>query len=181
MKRLRTLSSLLVGALTILAGKTAFAEGSAKSAAKGFHLEMGPQLLIPTDGGPMGGGLDVEARYGIGISDHFVIGPGARASGYIISSQAVALLTPVVRLSFPIGPVGPYLFGGGGFGFRGRLKDVVGEDDDYRNKGLALLGGAGLMIHLGPILGVGAEASYETILKTDFKVFALKPMIEFFF
>ena len=48
---------------------------STMSKNRGLHLGLAPVLLVPTDRGPMGGGLSVDGRYGIKAGPT-VIAPG---------------------------------------------------------------------------------------------------------
>jgi hypothetical protein len=120
-------------ALAVLFPREAHAydeDSAAVQANKGFHFGLGPVLLIPTDAGPLGGGLDVELRYGIGL-DPIILAPGARLSGYFISGRFIGMATPTLRLTLPVGPLAPFVLGGVGPG----VLTNPGES------GVALLGG----------------------------------------
>jgi hypothetical protein len=150
----------------------AFDEDSAAAQAnKGFHLGLGPELLIPTDSNrPLGGGLVLDGRYGIDLNP-VIIGPGARLGGYVISERLVGVAMGTLRVTFPLGPLAPFLIGGIGGG---------GLTNDSES-GLALMGGAGLMIHLGKHFAFGVEGDYETITTTEFKEFSIGPAIQISF
>lgn len=148
----------------------ASAETAAKRANVGLRTQLGPVLLIPTDGGPMGGGLDFGLRYGIEAGP-LVIGPGARAAGYFISRRFIGDAMPTVRLTLPAGPFAPFVEGGVG----------IGGLSNPGESGAAIMAGGGLMIHFGNIIAVGARATYETITGTEFKTLALGPSIQFGF
>ncbi|MEO8878106.1 MAG: hypothetical protein ABI461_21115, partial [Polyangiaceae bacterium] len=86
-RRLRVSVAALSAALGFLLFNShdalAFDEDSAAADAnKGFHLGVGPVLLVPSDGGPLGGGLELDGRYGIDLNP-VIIGPGARLGGYL--------------------------------------------------------------------------------------------------
>lgn len=132
----------------------------------GLRWGIGPVLLFPSDGGPMGGGLDLDIRYGIGL-DPVVIAPGARFAGYILSGDVIGMAMPTVRVTLPFGPFAPFVVGGVGPGYT----------SDEKKTGAALLGGGGLMIHVGPFFGIGAEATYQTITGTEFKTLTLGPSL----
>lgn len=136
---------------------------------RGLHIGLGPAILFPSrEGGPYGGGLEIEGRYGIEAGPT-VIAPGGLVGGYLISSRFVALAMPTVRWTLPIGPLAPYVLGGIGGGWLSNPNDG----------GLAVLGGGGLAIHLGSVLAIGAEVTYRTITGTEYHGLALGPTITF--
>jgi hypothetical protein len=141
-------------------------ESAAVQANSGLHLGFTPILLVPTDGGPLGGGLAFDLRYGI-EADPVIIAPGGRLAGYAISERFVGIAMPTARVTIPLGPLAPFLIGGVGGGWLSN----PGES------GVALLGGGGLMVHFGHVLAIGAEATYETITTTEIKAWAFGPAI----
>lgn len=136
------------------------------SANTGFRTGIGPVLILPSDGGPAGGGLELDARYGIKTGP-VIVGPGVRAAGYGISGRFIGQVMPAARVTLPVGPFAPYAIGGLGGGFLSN----PGEG------GVALLGGLGMMVHFGRALAIGLEGSYRTITGTEFQMFALGPVI----
>jgi len=149
----------------------AFDEDSAAAQAnKGFHIGIGPELLVPTDGGPLGGGLILDGRYGIDLNP-VILAPGARLAGYYISERFIGTAMPMLRLTTPLGPLAPFVLGGVGGGW-------LTNDSEA---GVALLVGAGLMIHLGSHFAIGAEADYQTITSTEFQEFTVGPAIQISF
>ncbi len=145
----------------------AYDEASAAVVAnKGLHFGFGPIVLVPLENRPIGLGLDFDLRYGIG-ADPAIVGPGGRLAGYFISGRFIGTAMPTGRVTFPLGPVAPFVILGIG---AGRLTNP-GES------GVALLAGGGMMIHLGRVLAFGAEATYQVITGTEFKSFALGPAI----
>lgn len=132
----------------------------------GFHLDIGPVLLFPSDGGPLGGGLLADLRYGI-PADPVIIAPGGRLSGYYISRRFIGTAMPTARVTLPVGPLAPFVVGGVGGGWISNPSEG----------GVALLGGGGLMLHFGRVLALGAEATYQVITGTEFKSLALGPAI----
>lgn len=149
----------------------AYDEGSAAAVSNtGLDLGLGPVLLVPTDGGPLGGGLDAELRYGIGLNP-VILSPGARLAGYAFSGRFVGLAMPTLRLTIPLGPLAPFVTGGVGGGWLSNPSEA----------GLALMGGGGLMVHVGRVLGVGVEATYQTVTDTEMKAVAIGPMLQFGF
>lgn len=166
---MRALFASAAAAALVFASTSAFAfdeDSAAVQANSGLHMGFGPILLIPTDGGPMGGGLDFDLRYGIKL-DPIILAPGGRLSGYLISERFVGTAMPTARVTLPLGPFAPFVVGGVGGGWMSN----PGES------GVALLGGGGLMIHFGRFLAIGAEATYQTITSTELKSWAIGPTI----
>lgn len=144
-------------------------EGVAMQANRGLKIGIGPIILLPLrDNGPYGGGLILDGRYGVQAGPT-VLAPGARLAGYLISSRFVGTAMPTFRVTLPVGPLAPFVMGGIGAGY-------ISNDSE---SGLALLGGGGLMIHVGRVFAFGAEATYQTIQGTEFKTFAIGPAISF--
>jgi hypothetical protein len=141
-------------------------DSAAVRANKGFHFGLGPVLLVPTDGGPLGGGADVELRYGIG-ADPVIIAPGGRLSGYYISERFIGMATPTVRVTLPLGPLAPFVLGGLGPGY------ITNPGEP----GVAAIAGGGLMIHITSFFALGAEATYQTITGTEFQSFGIGPSL----
>lgn len=142
-------------------------DSAAMAANRGLTLGVGPTLLLPSrEDGPVGGGLSLDARYGIRLGPT-VVAPGGRLNGYLISSRVIGMAMPTLRLTVPVGPLAPFLVGGLG----------PGGITNPGETGLAYLGGGGAMIHFGRILAVGGEASYQAITGTDFKSVAIGPSI----
>jgi len=150
---------------------SAYDESSAAVVAnEGLHFGLGPVLLIPPDGRPVGGGLDFDLRYGIGI-DPIILAPGGRLAGYFISGRFIGTAMPTGRVTFPLGPFAPFLVGGAGGGW------ITNPSEG----GVALLAGGGLMIHVGRFFAIGAEAAYQVITSTEFQELAIGPSILFGF
>lgn len=144
-------------------------DSAAMSANRGFKLGLGPTILLPMrDGGPLGGGANIEGRYGIKAGPT-VIGPGGMLAGYAMSGRFVGMAMPTLRWTVPAGPFAPYLVGGVGGGWISNPSEG----------GVALVGGGGLMIHFGRFFALGAEATYQTITSTDFGGVAIGPAISF--
>lgn len=170
---LRRLDVVLVVMVIALSSRTARAEDEntpAKAANRGFTTEFGPVILFPSDGGPAGGGLDLDLRYGIEAGP-VIVAPGARLDGYYFSGRFVGMAMPAVRLTLPIGPFAPFVVGGVGGGWISNPAE----------NGLAFLGGGGLVIHLGRVVAIGVEATYQTIKDTEFEMLAIGPTISFLF
>ncbi|MBX3260037.1 MAG: hypothetical protein KIS78_35515 [Labilithrix sp.] len=135
---------------------------------KGLRIGFGPELLLPMDNGPMGGGVVLDGRYGLRAGPT-VLAPGGRLGGYVISSRFVGTAMPTFRVTLPIGPLAPYAVGGVG----------IGGLSNPSETGLAYLGGGGLMIHFGRILAIGAEVTYQRITGTELEVLAIGPSLQF--
>ena len=143
-------------------------EGTAMQANKGLRIGFGPELLFPSDGGPMGGGVVLDGRYGLRAGPT-VLAPGGRLGGYVISSRFVGTAMPTFRVTLPIGPLAPFVVGGVG----------IGGLSNPSETGLAYLGGGGLMIHFGRIMAIGAEVTYQRIVGSELEVLAVGPSLQF--
>src|SRR6185295_4978145 len=142
-------------------------QGPAMQANRGFKLGVGPTLLLPRrTGGPYGAGLTLDGRYGIEAGPT-VLAPGGRLAGYYVSDRFAAVAMPTFRVTVPIGPLAPFLIGGVGAGWLTNVSE----------SGVALLGGGGLMIHVGRFVAFGAEATYQAITGTELKVVTIGPSI----
>lgn len=140
----------------------------AMTANRGLRIGLGPELLLPTDSGPMGGGLVLDGRYGFRFGPT-VLAPGGRLGGYLLSSRFIGTAMPTFRITIPVGPLAPFAIGGVG----------VGGLSNPGESGLAWLGGGGLMIHFGRVLAIGAEITYQRITGTEFETLAIGPAIQF--
>ena len=139
---------------------------------KDLHLAFAPVLLVPLDDRPLGGGLDLEVRYGIG-ADPVIVAPGGRISGFVTSGHIVFMGTPTVRVTAPVGPVAPFLTGGLGLGAITNSTDEGA--DSVRAWGLAVLAGGGVMVHVSRLVGLGVEVTYRTITSSDLEAVMLAP------
>jgi hypothetical protein len=166
-------ASFLATAVLAVVPRVAMAQEESESVAmeqnRGLKIGLGPTLVLPlrTDG-PYGGGVTIDGRYGIQIGPT-VVAPGGRVAGYVISERGVVIAMPTARLTLPVGPLAPYIVGGVGIG---------GLTNDSES-GLALLGGGGLMIHVGRVVAFGAEATYQAITGTELKTVTVTPAISF--
>lgn len=144
-------------------------ERSAAAAANvGLRMDVGPVVLFPTDGGPVGGGLLLDVRYGVELGPT-VLAPGGRLSGYVLSERFIGTAMPTLRLTLPVGPLAPFALGGAGGGWLTNPSET----------GVALLGGGGLMVHFGRVFAVGAEVTYQTIPGSELESVAVGPVIVF--
>jgi hypothetical protein len=144
-------------------------DNAAMAANRGLRIGLGPILLLPSrEGGPYGGGLMLDGRYGIKAGPT-VLAPGGRLSGYVQSSRFLGTAMPTFRITLPVGPLAPYILGGVGGGWISNPSEG----------GVALLGGGGLMIHFGRTIALGVEATYQTITGTEFQSVAIGPSIAF--
>jgi hypothetical protein len=160
---------VLVAAPRVAKAQEGEYDSTAMEQSRGLHLGVGPTLLLPLRSeGPYGGGVTVEGRYGIQVGPT-VVAPGARAGGYVIADRVVVVAMPMARVVLPVGPLAPYLVGGVGIG--GLTNDSEG--------GAALLGGGGLMIHVGRVVAFGAEGTYQTITGTELHTWIITPTIAF--
>ncbi len=145
-------ASLVAGALAASPAR-ADDDSAAYRANVGLRIGLAPVLLIPDRGRPAR--RRSRARRPLrhprrpGRSSRPA--DGSRATTTI--SHFIGIAMPTARVTFPIGPLAPFLVGGVGPGL------VTNPSEG----GVALLGGGGLMIHLGDVFAIGAEATYQTI------------------
>ena len=139
---------------------------AAMDANRGLVWGFGPVLLLPTDGGPLGGGLDLGARYGFKAGPT-VLAPGGLAAGYFFSGRFVGTVMPTFRVTVPAGPLAPFVMGGLGPGWV----------SNPGQGGLAMLAGGGLLVHFGRAVAIGGEVTYQKITNTEFESVAIGPSI----
>lgn len=136
------------------------------AANRGFNMGLTPTLLLPMRrGGPFGGGLGIDARYGI-KAGALVLAPGGLLAGYNISRRFIGVPMGTFRITAPIGPFAPYALGGVGYGWISNPSEA----------GLAYLVGGGMMLHFGRWFAIGLQATYQAITTTDFRGLALGPL-----
>jgi hypothetical protein len=132
----------------------------------GFRLSIAPGVFIPTHGGRVGFFVAGDLRYGF-LLGPVVLAPGLRPAFYFPSRQRIVTGLATLRLTFPIGPVGPFIVGGVGPGWIKHPSTV----------GVAYMGGGGLLVHIGTQFGVGAEATYQAITGTGFAAIFAGPLL----
>jgi hypothetical protein len=132
----------------------------------GFRFMVAPGVFIPIRGGNAGFSLVGDLRYGFELGPT-VLAPGARVGGYFTSGPKVFIGLATLRLTIPLGPVGPYVLGGVGPGY-------VSEPSET---GLAYVAGGGFMVHIGWSFAIGAEATYQAITDTKFAALFIGPAL----
>jgi len=133
----------------------------------GFHWSIAPGVVFGGEKAAFYLGL----RFGYGIdTGSVIVVPGMLAAGYF-TDPAVFTGVPLLRLVYPIDRFAPFVEGGAGFGHVAAKNGVNPED------GLAVLAGAGFMIHFSPLFGLGIEGSWQAITGTDFHAFGIGPVL----
>jgi hypothetical protein len=132
----------------------------------GLRIALAPGVFIPTDGGRVGFFIAADVRYGFKVGP-MVIAPGVRPAAYFPSHNRIFTGLGTLRLTFPVGPVGPFILGGVGPGWVRKPSHV----------GVAYLGGGGFMVHIGTSFGIGVEASYQAITGSDFAALFVGPLL----
>jgi len=132
----------------------------------GSRFSIAPGLFLPNDGGRIGFSIAGDYRYGLDLGP-IILAPGARLAGFFPPGFYVLTALATLRLTVPLGPVGPYVMGGVGPGY-------VSEPSQT---GLAYQGGGGLMVHVNTSFAIGAEASYSGITGTDFGALFIGPSL----
>jgi len=131
----------------------------------GPRFSIAPGLIIPASG-RVGFSIMGDFRYGIETGP-LILAPGARVAGFFPSGSVALTALGTLRLTVPLGPVGPYVMGGAGPGYV----------TDPSRAGLAYLGGGGLMVHFGLHFALGAEATYFAITGTDVRALLVGPSL----
>lgn len=132
----------------------------------GLRVAIAPGVFIPTRGGRVGFFIAGDVRYGFRLGP-VVLAPGLRPAAYFQSRQRIVTGLGTLRLTVPVGPVGPFIVGGVGPGWVRRPSHV----------GVAYLGGGGFMVHVGTQFGFGVEATYQAITGTGFAALFVGPLL----
>lgn len=133
----------------------------------GLHWSIAPGIVFASDKAAFSLGL----RFGYGIDTGSVIFvPGLLGAGYF-TDPSVFTGVPLLRLVYPIDRFAPFVEGGAGVGHIAAKNGVNPQD------GLAVLAGAGFMIHFSPAFGLGIEGSWQAITGTDFHAFGVGPVL----
>lgn len=135
---------------------------------KGLRFTLSPGAIVPTNGGDVGFSLAADVRYGIQIGPT-ILAPGARLGGYWPSGPNAYMLLGTLRLTIPMGPLGPYVLGGAGPGWVTTPKRTD----------VAYVVGGGAMVHIGSRLGIGLEITYHAIADTNFSAMFYGPSLLF--
>jgi hypothetical protein len=131
----------------------------------GLRFSIAPGVFIPLHG-PAGFSISGDVRYGIEIGP-VIVAPGIKLAGYFPSDLTILAGFATARVTWPLGPVGPYVLGGLGPGWVSSPSNV----------GLAWLAGGGLMVYIGDRFGIGAEATYQAITGTNFQALFVGPSL----
>lgn len=132
----------------------------------GFRFSIAPGFFVPLERGRVGFSLAADARYGFDLH-YAVIAPGVRFAGFFPQNLTVLTFLGTLRVTFPIGAVGPFITGGLG----------PGHVNSPSRFGAAYNVGGGLMVHFGRRVGVGAEISYLGITRTNFDALFFGPTL----
>ena len=119
--------------------------------------------------GKAGISLGGQLEYGVDTGSVIVM-PGVSLAGYFLEPN-VYVGMPTVRIVLPLGPFAPFIEGGVGLGAVTQPSQIS----------LAVLGGAGFVLHPTPDFILGLELGYETIVQTDFRVIIFGPIFAFSF
>jgi hypothetical protein len=137
----------------------------------GFHWSIAPGIVFADSKTAFYLGL----RFGYGVDTGSVIlVPGILGAGYF-TDPSVFTGVPLLRLVYPIDRFAPFVEGGAGIGHVSA--DTRGDNQKSSKDGLAVLVGAGFMIHFVPAFGLGVEGSWQAITGTDFHAFGVGPVL----
>jgi hypothetical protein len=135
---------------------------------KGLRFTLAPGVIVPTNGANAGFSLSGDVRFGIELGP-IIVAPGARLGGYWPSGPNAYVLLGTLRVTVPVGPIGPYVLGGVGPGW---VTSPERTDVAY------VLGG-GAMVHIGSRFGIGLEVTFQAITDTRFKAMFFGPSLLF--
>lgn len=133
---------------------------------RGLRFGISPGIMISPSSGDVGFSIAGDVRYGFALGDAVVLAPGLRLGGYFPPDQTIVIGLGTLRLTVPVGPVGPFVVGGVGPGWVKEPSEV----------GAAWLAGGGFVVHIGTSFGIGAEVGYQAIAKTDFGALFFGPL-----
>ena len=134
----------------------------------GLRFTLAPGVIVPTNGASAGFSLAGDVRFGIEMGP-IIVAPGVRLAGYWPSGPNAYTLLGMLRVTVPVGPVGPYVLGGVGPGW---VTSPERTDVAY------VLGG-GAMVHIGSRFGIGLEVTFQAITDTRFKAMFFGPSLLF--
>ena len=137
----------------------------------GFQWGISPGIVFT--GGKASFFLGLRLGYGIDTG-HVIIVPGVRLAGYF-TDPGVYLGMPVLKLVYPIDRFAPFIEGGAGGGY---ISENSSTNPVTKSQtGVALLAGAGFMVHFTWKFGLGVEGSYQKITGTGFEGFGIGPIL----
>ncbi|HEX5657508.1 MAG TPA: hypothetical protein VFX59_09955 [Polyangiales bacterium] len=160
------LLAIVLAALSPSLGRAQSARDIVVAYNTGWRFSIAPGLLISD--GEVGFSIAGDVRYGFEVGP-LILAPGARVAGYFPPGFWALTGLATGRITYPLGPVGPYLVGGIGPGYL----------SEPAQAGAAYLGGGGLMIHVGTSFAFGAELTYFGITGTDFRAFGPSLLLMF--
>lgn len=132
----------------------------------GLRFSLAPGVIVPRGSGRVGLSVAADLRYGIETGP-VIVAPGVRLSGFFPSGFVALTALGTMRLTLPLGPVGPYVLGGAGPGYL----------SEPSRAGFAYQGGGGVMIHIGRSFALGVEATYLGITNSDFRALFVGPSL----
>jgi hypothetical protein len=136
----------------------------------GFHWSIAPGVVFADKAA-----FYLGLRFGYGIdTGSVIIVPGLLGAGYF-TDPSVFTGVPLLRLVYPIDRFAPFIEGGAGIGHI--AADTSGDNQKSSQDGLAVLAGAGFMVHFSLAFGVGIEGSWQMITGTDFHAFGVGPVL----
>lgn len=142
--------------------------GLVRRYAVGPRFAIMPGVFIPSTGSA-GFSLGLEGSYGFDLGP-VIVSPGLSLQGNWGGDFTVYSGLVGARVTLPLGPFGPFIEGGIGYGH-------VGGPLNYSQGGLALRGGAGFIFFFSPNFAIGLAVRYDTIVDTPFHGFTFAPLI----
>jgi hypothetical protein len=151
---------------TSRAGSRSSSSELTASYSTGLRFSVAPGFFVPFERGDIGFSIMADVRYGFDVY-YAVIAPGARFAGFFSENLSVLTYLGTLRVTFPVGPVGPFITGGVG----------PGHVNSPARFGAAYTVGGGLMVHFGRRVGIGAEISYLGVTRVNFKAMFFGPTL----
>jgi len=142
--------------------------GLVRQNAVGPRFAIIPGVFIPSSGSA-GFSLGLEGGYGFDLGP-VIVTPGLAFQGNWGGDFTAYTGLAIARVTLPLGPFGPFVEGGVGYGH------VTGPLD-YSSGNLAWRAGAGFIFFFSPRFAIGIDVRYDAIVDTPFKGWTFAPLI----
>ena len=142
--------------------------GLVRQNAVGPRFAIIPGVFIPSNGSA-GFSLGLEGGYGIDLGP-VIVTPGLAFQGNWGGEFTAYTGLGIARVTLPLGPFGPFIEGGVGYGH-------VSGPLDYSSGNLAWRAGLGFIFFFSPRFAIGVDVRYDEIVDTPFKGWTFAPLI----
>jgi hypothetical protein len=144
------------------------APGLVRQNAVGPRFAIIPGIFIPSSGSA-GFSLGLEGGYGLDLGP-VIVTPGLAFQGNWGGDFTAYTGLAIARVTLPLGPFGPFIEGGLGYGH-------VSGPLDYSSGNLAWRAGAGFIFFFTARFAIGLDVRYDAIVDTPFKGWTFAPLI----